>query len=77
MKVKIIITANIKKPKVGNAFGGYGLAGRAGYWEEPIKRVKKNYIIVAGKMISIKEYAYRNAMNNSRKKVKIIVGDYK
>jgi len=41
MKVKVVITANIKKPKVGNNYGGYGLDGRSGYFEVLIRRVHK------------------------------------
>ena len=71
MRVKIIITANIKKAKIGEHYGGYGINGRAGYWEEPIRKIGKNYIIVANKRINMKTYAYKQAMNNPRKKIKV------
>lgn len=73
MKVKIIITANIKKPKVGDSYGDYGLDGRSGYFECPIKMVKKTHIVVGGKMINIKSYAFKTAMNKLNKKVKVII----
>jgi hypothetical protein len=74
MKVKIIITTIIKKPKVGDSYGGYGLNGRVGYWEEPIKRVYKTHIMVADKLISMREYAYQKAIHKLRKKVTVKIG---
>lgn len=73
MRVKITITANIKKPEKGNPYGGYGLDGRAGYWEEPIKKIRKDYIVVANKRIHMKTYAYEQAMNSTRKKIKVTI----
>ena len=73
MKVKLIITATVKQPEEGDAYGGYGIAGRSGYAEFPIKKVKRDYIIVEDKMILKEVYYYNKVMNKRNKKVKVIL----
>ena len=75
MKVKIIMEGHIPKPKVGDSWGGYGLDGRDGYFESPIKVVMKNYIVVGDNNLKIpmKEYCFKKLFNKDRKKTNVLV----
>ena len=75
MKVKITIHGSIPKPKIGDSFGGYGLDGRHGYFEVPVKQVNRNYIRVGDfrKKVTMKEYAFHKLINKTRKKTNVLV----
>ena len=75
MKIKIIIEGQIKKPKIGDGYCDYGLDGRSGYFEVPIKNVFDDFIIVGDNKLKvpIKKYAYKTLMNKLQKKVKVII----
>lgn len=72
VKVKLTITTNVKKPKVGEQYCDWGIAGRVGFWCERIKEIRDTHIILeSGDKISLDQYYGKNTLYSPDAKIKI------